>query len=383
MLKKTSLAAAIAAVTMLSACGGGGGGGDGGDGGNGGNGGSTNPVVSGPLDPVQTTTSDSVITPLATATAGTPLQGVLLCVDSVVNQNVLDIGDAVANGLADPTTLASTTPEEAQATLSALVTNLSGLLTSLAGTASCTGDAAGSSVIPTTNPLAGTPLAPLGAALLPVLISAQQQLAGASGGAPLTATQLATILDQLADAFASGFDALPPEVTGAPVVGGALVTVDHALTQLQSIATLAAGGGSPTLIASSFQALVQGVVTDLLTQVLPVADLQSLAGGGASTDLLATLQAAVASLTANLDTSPTGSLPTNPLGGSGFASLDDLVAQFTALLPEFLDTASAGDTPLDLANGPLADLINSLLAPISGGGGGGGSGCLLSFLGLC
>lgn len=376
MLKKTSLALAIATATMLAACGGGGGGGPNNGGGNG-NGGSTE--VSGPLDTVQNAVSDTVISPLATAAAGTPLQGVLLCADAAVNRNILDIADAFGNGLQNPGTLSAVTPEEAQAAVAALVANLSGLLNSLAGAAGCSGAAGGGSLVPETNPLAGTPLAALGSALLPALSAAQQQLLGASGSSPLSATQLASILAQLSNAFADGLDALPDEVTSAPVVGGLLATVDNALTQLKTISLLGASGASATQIASAFQALVQGVLSDLLTQVLPVADLQNAAGGGASSDLLTTLRDAVASLTAGLAGNPTGGLPSNPLGGSAFAPLSDLVEQFVSLLPNFLGQAGSGSSPLDLANGPIRNLISSLLAPLTGGTGG----CLLSFLGLC
>lgn len=377
MLKKTSLALAIAAATMLAACGGGGGGSDSGGGNGNGNGGSTE--VSGQLDTVQNAVSNTVISPLATAAAGTPLQGVLLCADAAVNKNILDIADAFGNGLQNPSTLSSVTPEEAQAAVAALVANLSGLLNSLSGAAGCSGAAGGGSLVPGSNPLAGTPLAALGTALLPALTSAQQQLLGASNSSPLSATQLASILSQLSNAFATGLDTLPPQVTSAPVVGGVLVTVDNALAQLKTISMLGASGASTTQIASAFQALVQGVLSDLLTEVLPVADLQNAAGGGASANLLTTLRNAVASLTAGLAGNPTGGLPSNPLGGNAFAPLSDLVEQFVSLLPNFLGQAGSGSSPLDLANGPIRNLISSLLAPLTGGNGG----CLLSFLGLC
>lgn len=374
MFKKAALSVAIA--TLLTAgCGGGSG--------SSGSGSGTTPqsaTVAGPLDPVQTSVKSSVITPLTTATAGTPVQGVLQCADSVVNQNTLDIADAFANGLANPSTLAATTPAEAQAALAALVSNLSGLLSSLGGTAGCTGLAAGSATVPTTDPLAGTPLAPLSAALLPALTSAQQQLAGGAGGsAPLSATQLSSIVAMLSDAYSGAVAQLPGSATSAPIVGGTLVTVGDALGQLKTITAAATSGANPTVLSADLQALAQTVLTDLTTKVVPVGTLQGTAGGGASTDVLAQIQAAVASLTGGLGSAPTTALPGNALGGAAFAPLTGLISQLSAGLPTSL-AGSAGSTPLAAALGPVQSLLGSLLAAP---GVGGGTTCPLHFLGLC
>ncbi|WP_293393799.1 hypothetical protein [Nevskia sp.] len=402
MLKKTSCALAIAAV-LVTACGGGGSSGTDSSTGGGGStpGGTTTPApaaVAGPLDTVQTAVTDTVIAPLVTATAGTPLQGVLLCGNSIVTRNLLDIGDAIANGLASPSTLVSTAPAAAQGALTALVGNLSGLLGSLSGSVTCLGGSTGSTPVPTTNPLAGTPLAPIGDALLPVLTAAMQQLAaGTNGTLPqIGATQLATIVAQLATAYDSALTQLPPEALAAPVVGGTLVTVGNTLDQLVALTNLAATGASVPTLAAAFQTLAQNALNDVLTLVLPVDSLQGEAGAGAPTDVLATLQAAIASLTGGLGTSPTTPLPANPLGGTGFAALTGLVTQLTSLLPTGL-TGSAGTSPLATATGPLQTLLSSLLAPLTGGGlpggttggttggstGGTTGGCLLAFLGLC
>ena len=116
---------------------------------------------------------------------------------------------------------------------------------------------------------------------------------------------------------------------------------------------------------------------NLLTQVLPIANLQGLAGVGVPTDLVATLESAIATLTAGLGTSPTTPLPNNPLGGVGFDGLSGVITQLTSALPAAL-TGTAGLSPLAVALGQLQTLLGSLL-----GLGGGSSGCLLGFLGLC
>ncbi len=369
MLNKTRYALAFAAVTLV-ACGGGGG---------------TDtstptsaPAVVGPLDSAQNAVANTVFAPLVEATAGTPLQGVLACGNSIVTRNVLDIADAFANALASPSTLVSTAPTAAQGAVTALVGNLSGLLGSLNGSITCFGGSAGDIPVPTTNPLAGTPLAPIGDALLPVLTAASQQLIAPAGGATpqIGATQLATIVSQLADAYNTALAQIPPEALSAPVLGGTLTTVGNALSNLDILTTQAATGAGATVLAASFQTLATTALDNLLTLVLPVGSLQDAAGGGASTDLVATLQAAVASLTGGLASSPTTALPVNPLGAVGFAALPNIISQLTASLPAGL-TGTAGSTPLAAATGPLQTLLNSLLAPLTGGG------CLLAILGLC
>lgn len=383
--KKAGYALILSAAMLTAACGGGG---SGGSTDNPSGGGSTptpqSTTVAGPLDTVQTAVTSTVFVPLVSATAGTPLQPVLLCANGIATRNLLDIADAFANGLASPATLLTTAPAQAQAAVTALVGNLSGLLTSLNGTQSCLGGStAPTTGIPTTNPLAGTPLAALGDQLLPILLSASQQLAPGAGGvpSPLSALQLAGIVEQLSNAFSTGLASLPSDVLTAPILGGSLVTVDDALAQLASLTDLAASGAAPQVLATSFQTLAESVINNLLTKVLPVANLQTLAGGGAPTNLVATLQAAVASLTAGLGTSPTTPLPANPLGGVGFEGLTGVINQLVTTLPTAL-TGTAGLTPLAAALGQVQTLLGSLLG-LGGSGGGTGGGCLLSFLGLC
>ncbi len=374
MLNKTRYALAFATITLV-ACGGGGGGNDSTAPGSTP---STAPAVAGPLDPAQDSVANMVFAPLVEATVGTPLQAVLACGNSIVTRNVLDIADAYATGLSSPSTLVSTAPAAAQGALTALVGNLSGLLGSLTGATTCFGGSAGDIAVPTTNPLAGTPLAPIGDALLPALTAASQQLtASSSGTAPqIGATQLATIVAQLSDAYSMALTQIPPEALTAPVLGGTLTSIGNSLAGLETLTTQAASGASPDVLAASFQALATGSLDDLLTLVLPVGVLQAGAGSGASTNLVTTLQAAVASLTGGLAASPTTALPANPLNAASFAVLPDIISQLTATLPAGL-AGTAGTTPLAAATGPLQTLLNSLLAPITGGG------CLLAILGLC
>jgi len=391
MLKKLSVATAVALSIGLSACGGGGGssssGGSGGSGGSGSGGGGTTPSsasISGPLDTVQTDVSDTVIAPLVTATSGTALEGVLQCANSIVTFNTLDIADAFANGLANPSTLTSTTPAQAQAAVSALVSHLVGLLNSLAATSastSCSGTYSGSTTVPSNNPLTGTPLAALGTQLLPVLTSAQQQLGGSS---TLSATQLASILSTISTALNTGMSSISGATNGAPVLSGVLVAVQDSLAQLSTIATHAASGSNGVVLAGDLQNLAESVLNDLLTQVMPVADLQSLAGSGASTDVLAELQAAVATLTGGLATNPTTALGSNPLSASGFSSLTSLTDSLVAELTSSFSGVSGASSPLTLASTLVQSVLENLLSLTgSGSNTSSGAGCTLSLLGLC
>lgn len=381
MLRKISVATAVALSIGLSACGGGGGGASG-DGG-----GSVTPSsasISGPLDTVQTDVSTTVISPLVDATSGTALEGVLLCANSIVTYNTLDIADAFANGLANPSTLSSTTPAQAQAAVSALVSHLVGLLNSLAATAantSCSGTYAGSTIVPSNNPLTGTSLAALGTQLLPALTSAQQQLGGSS---TLSASQLASILASLSTALNAGMSSISGVTDNAPVLSGVLVAVQDSLAQLNTIAAHASAGANGVVLAGDLQNLAETVLNDLLTQVMPVSDLQSLAGAGAPTDVLAELQAAVATLTASLGTNPTTALGSNPLSASGFSSLTPLVDSLSTELLSSFSGVSGASSALTLASTLVQTALGSLLS-LSGSGSNtsSGAGCSLSLLGLC
>lgn len=383
MLKKLSVVTAVALSVGLSACGGGGGG-SASDSGSGGGVTPSSASISGPLDSVQSDVSTTVISPLVDATSGTALEGVLLCANSIVTYNTLDIADAFANGLANPTTLTSTTPAQAQAAVSALVSHLVGLLNSLAATGAntaCSGTYAGATTVPSNNPLTGTSLAALGTQLLPALTSAQQQLNGSS---TLSATQLASILATISTALNTGVSSVSSATADVPVLGGVLVSVQDSLSQLSTIATHAASGANGVVLAGDLQNLAETVLNDLLTQVMPVANLQSLAGAGASTDVLAQLQAAVATLTASLGTNPTTALGSNPLSASGFSSLVPLVDSLVTELTSSFSGVSGASSALTLASTLVESVLANLLSLTgSGSNTSSGSGCTLSLLGLC
>ncbi|TDU32366.1 hypothetical protein DFR24_1760 [Panacagrimonas perspica] len=405
MLKKTFMALAVAGTVVIAGCGGGGGGGDGGS--------STpktrNDVV-GPLDGLQGGLSSEILTPLHTAVAGTPLVGVVDCLDQSVVNDILDIADAIVLGIgpgaANPAAQLSATAANVQAEVTDLVADLQGLVGSLAGTTGCLANAgpqAGSG-----NPLAGTPLAALGAQLLPVLNQVQGQLGSAAPGS-LSLGQISGLLGQVAQAFNGATGAIPPGVANAPVIGGVLDVVSQALADVQ-LTVAAAGTGNPTTAATQLTATVEHLLDGLLTQVIPIGLIENTSG---QPDLVSgPIQAAIDQFTAALS----GGLGSLAPAGLGNALVDPLGALLTPLqgdlLPLILDPIRAAisggagggsipvltGTPLDgvlatltgvLSGGaggdPLTSLLGSLLGGL-GGGGGGGVTCPLAgtpLAGLC
>lgn len=98
--RRTLMLATAVATLSLAACGGGGGGSSGATADPGTP--TSDPVAraAGPLDPVQTQLESAVLAPLASALAGTPLEGVVDCANELVNYKILDTVDVLAGGLA-------------------------------------------------------------------------------------------------------------------------------------------------------------------------------------------------------------------------------------------------------------------------------------------
>ncbi|MDN5874373.1 MAG: hypothetical protein L0H29_08345, partial [Sinobacteraceae bacterium] len=189
--------------------------------------------VQGPLDTVQTTVSSAVFTPLASATGGTGLSGTVKCADIILNGNLLNTVDALANGLSDPASLQTTSVAQVQIQLAKLVGNLQVLIGSLASqNAGCSFDGSGSvnsgDLSNITNALAGTPLAPL-ANLLPQLGNLQSLL---TFGGQMNLPSLGSVVTQLKTALSSALSQLPPQVTGAPIVGGLLTALPPSLDDI-------------------------------------------------------------------------------------------------------------------------------------------------------
>jgi len=372
MFQKSLMALALTGTIMLVGCGGGGGS----------SGGSNTTAarndVAGPLDTVQGPLSSQVLDPLAAAVAGTPLQGVVGCLDQAVVNDVVDVVDAIAVGVqpgaSNPAAALNATAANVQAELGDLVSDLQGLLTSLAGGAGCNGSA--SPIAIGSNPLAGTPLASLGTQLLPVLNSLQTQLNGSGGAVPsqLSLSQLTGLLGQLNQAFSGGLALVPPQAASAPVVGPALDLVSQALADLQ-VTLAAAAAGNPSTAATGVTNTVQNLLDNLLTKVIPLSTIETTSGQpGAVT---APIQSAIDQLTAALG-GGLGSLPTGALGNSLMLPSNGLFNPFDAsVLPLLLDpitSAIGGGTGGSGVGGvtgtPLDGVLNTITGVLSGGVGG-------------
>ncbi|MGQ0528782.1 MAG: hypothetical protein ACT4PG_03005 [Panacagrimonas sp.] len=352
MFQKSWIALALASGVLLSACGGSSGGSSGG--GNTPTGPTARSDVSGPLDAVQEPVSSQIIAPLADAAAGTPLEGVIACVDQVVVGDTLDIIDVLAAQADAGATGFNSAATVVQAEVSNLVADLQGLVTALAGGTGCS-----ATTIPApggfgTNPLAGTPLEDFGATLLSTLASVQAQLTGAGGTTPSLST-LTGLVDQISAAYQQALAMVPAEATSAPVVGPALTLVGTALTDLDATVT-AAASANPTATATAITTTVEHLISGLLIDVLPIGLLEDQAGGadvisGPITDVLDQISAAL-----------TGGFtaPGSNLGGNALTSLVD------SLLAPLTGAASGGD-PTVILTGLLAQVTAAL------GGAGGGS----------
>lgn len=345
MLRKAGVLVLVAGSLALAGCGGSSSGGS--------SSGSAQPAaVAGPLDALQTTLTSSVFDPLESATAGTPLQGVLSCADQGVNQNLLDTVDALLNGLQNPATLASTTPAQVQAELQALVGNLTGLLTALAGSGDCNGTSSLGS-----NPLAGTPLAALGNALLPQLQSLQAQLSGGQLGLGT----LSGLFTQLQQTLQGALQQLPSSATSAPVLGGLLSTLETTLGDLGTLINTV--GSSPANVPAAVATTLQDLLNGLTTQVIPLGQLQQISGQSGSTSPLSQVKSAIQTVVQQVQNALIqGSTLSGLLGAgqtSGFTGpLTQLVSQLTTPLRNALAGISS-------TGNPVSDLLSSLLPTVT------------------
>lgn len=298
MSNKILVSAALALLVGLTGCGGGGsdsagsdntgGSGNNNTGGSGGNTGGTatspppgSAKVDGPLDAVQGPVSEQVISPLAASFSGTPLQGVVQCVDQIVVTDTVDVLDVLAlaiesgAGSADPDAALTQAAAGVQGQIENIVIDLNGMLYALDGNPnSCLGNVAPSG----TNPLAGTPLEPVGAALAGALKQIYGDLHGSGSTRPqLPLSQVAGLVAQLEFHVNSAFAQVPADVASAPVVGAALSTVQAAVGNLAD--TVAAAANSDTAATqAALDTTLNGVLTGLLLNIVPVYEIENQAG---------------------------------------------------------------------------------------------------------
>ncbi len=399
MFKKILLASAVGAAFLLTGCGGGGG--------------SDTPTptpppttqngdglivsqrVAGPLDPVQAQLS-GVFGQLGTAVTGTPLEALVHCADETVTHGTLDLADTVLAQL--QTSLingggVSMAPDPAAlaASLGGIAANLTQLLQGLADTGggclastftlSQIGFATG------TNPLAGTPLEPLGTQLGPVLSQIATVLDSYDGREEdLQLSQVSTLIAQLNAAMQTALAQIPADAYETPVVGGVLTTVSTALQDSTSLlgSVLAYNAAGTT---AGLQTLLNNTVVNALTNILPVHMIEDQAGqpgviSGPIEAAVATFSAAVANAVGTVTTPALETL----LAGVLEPVLDPIEnGLLPAILGPLTDALTGGlgggvpDLGNPLAGTPLAPVIDAVTGVLQGllgslGGGEGGEG---------
>lgn len=378
-------AAALSSMTLLVACGGGGGA-SGSDsdtpdnpsiGGN---------AVTGPLDPVQSQLSSSVIEPLANTVDGTPLKSVLVCADTIVNQNVLDIVDTVLAPLqsaaANPGAINQAALTDA---MNSLVVNLSTLLQGLAGTAaSCSADGSLSldQLQQVLTALNGTPLAPLSTQLGPVLQQIATQLSagsgGGNGGADLQLSSAAALVAQLNSALQAALAQIPAQAYEAPVVGGTLSTISTALNDTQTLLNSALNYNAAGT-RNALQTLLDHLLVNVTTQIVPLAAIEEQAGQpGVISSQIAQAANQLATLVAGTVGQVLSPAFDSLLNGALSPILDPIENQVLPAILGPLTAALSGG-----ANGgtggalggtvlaPVVNLVQQVLGTLTGGLGGG------------
>ncbi len=349
----------FSAALALTACGGGGGGSSSASAKNEQ---ATYQGVEGPLDAVQQPLSEQVLGQLASAAAGTPLEGAVQCVDQVVVQDTVDILDSILasvnpESINDPQQALSDAATHVQLAVNELLADLPNLLTSLAGEGDCTGPSGGPMG---SNPLAGTPLAALGDALAPLLTAAGGS--GFGNGENLDLTALKSLTEQLTSAFDEGLSNLPAEVSEAPVLGGLLTTLQATFSDLDSaIAAVDSGDGAAT--AAAVATTLDNLLGNLLIEVVPVALLEEQAGQQGL--FSSQIEAGIAQVTTQLNNG-LGTVLDPAFGALFGGALDPLFGGLNTLLTPLGEAISGGLASGGSGAGPTGTPLDALLSPLEG-----------------
>lgn len=397
--KTLTLASAIGAGILLTACGGGGSSGGAAPQTQTPNPDNNAPVVQnvapvqvkraqGSLDPVQDQVSEKIFGALINTAADTPLEGILNCANQTLTFSLLDVADTMLTQLQGVAQSSGgmpmqPDPQMLQDNLIALTANISGLLESLAGKSVDCSDAVFSlqSLSAGNNPLEGTPLAPLGAALAPVLAQVADALIAANqSGDDLQLTTVSSLVEQINHAVQLGLSQIPEQAYEAPVIGGVLGTIATALNDASQLIN-AVGVYDAEGATASVQTLLDNTLNNVLVNVLPVRILEDQAGVGSV--LSGPITQTVSQVSSQL-TGIIGMVATPVLSQLQNGALSQILDPIeNALLPAILNPLAdglVGFTNADSAtlSNPLApittvlnNVVNGLIGGILGGMGGG------------
>ncbi len=335
--------------------------------------------VEGPLDALQTPLSEDVFGQLVAATTGTPLEGVLDCAGQAVVIDLLDVVDSIAVGLieasegSDPTMALSNSSENIQLSLQELANDLPGALTALAGD-DCNGESGDGNggFSGGNNPLSGTPLAPLGDALAPVL--AGLPASNSDVGDDMDLQSLSAFMHELSLAFQSGLDQVPAEAAEAPIFGGILKTLETAFIDLDNT-LMPLGIYNGDAAADALEVTLNHLLVNILTEIVPLKFIEEQAGTPPG-QFTGPIEEGVGMATAGLgDNLLSVALPqlADALNGPLSPVLGPIENEvLPAILGPITDALAGGDGG-DSASGPTGTPLDLLLGPITAALGGGDS----------
>ena len=286
--------------------------------------------------------------------------------------DLVDVLDSIALALMqtaetqDPATAFEAAAGNVQFSVEEFANDLPGALTALNGS-DCNSAGGGDTGGGGDNPLAGTPLEPLGAALAPVL----SQFPGA-GGEPgdspdMDLRSVSVLVSQLALAFDAGLAQIPAEARTAPVFGGILTTLSTGLADLSVTLThFGAYNGDST--AAALETTLNNLLVNVLTNVVPVNFAEAQAGqeGTLSGPIISGVNQITSALGDNLLAAAVPQL-TAALDGELSVLLDPIE---NTLLPALLgpvSTALAGGGSAGGA-GSLGVILGPLTEALTGGG---------------
>ncbi|MES2488900.1 MAG: hypothetical protein V4607_03845 [Pseudomonadota bacterium] len=347
-------------------------------------------TVIGPLTAVQDTISTSVMQPLAVASRGTALAGVVSCANFAIGGDALNIINAVAKGqqglAQNPQAIVEMAPQ-IQIQILQLARDLQQMIVALAGGPACSDNATAMKL--QGNPLAATPLAVLGDELLPVL----NNILNTQHSDQQSLTDLANQVLAISNAYNTAYRQLPASVVGkkvpdgvpalstrmieVPVLGGVLSAFNSTLPALAVLIESAARGDTYWVLAMLENA-TSSTIENLLLNVLPLNNLQALSGSTVLSDPIH--QAAVQigtqlgssiktpisepTLQATLGRAMTPVLSTlnQSADPSGATLLTSLLTRLTAALSTLPSSDVGADTVTALINTILPTVNNVLLA---------------------
>lgn len=246
--------------------------------------------VEGPLDPVQDEVVDGVVVGQLGSQLPAPLDGLVGCVALSLNY-LIDAPDAVllgAEGLAsgaDPYDAFNASAVEVQNSLELFAGSLQASLTDLVNRGECSPDS--DTTAQAGNPLSGTPLEDVGAALEGLISS----FATDNGADPNLTSVTNIVAPALAALAVELGNSIPAEVSNAPVLGGLVSTIETAAGDIADLLT-SVGDYDAAGTTADAQMLLNNLLTGLLINTLPVGEIDP----GAE----AQLQAGIVTLTSTL-----------------------------------------------------------------------------------